>query len=719
MPAKETVSIDVRAELKALQADLQKAGNLTEGQAQKMIIGVEKRVQAAERAAKSLEATQRKSVNAAREAEKAAAAAASAADKRAGGAIKALEKLGALGGGPLQGVTGGIGDLADMFEGASAAGGGAAIAAGAAAAAFLAIGVAVVGGASAIHGFIGSADPLIARLKEIEGSEGLPPATIEALDEYRQSSLGAEVAASRLHVTVSGLAAGAFEPAMDALGGLLIKVNDFAEGSGGAMVQVLQDISEAGQTMLPVVTLGGSKVASWALGLDDLGSSGRDAARDLRDTAAAGHEAAKGIDATKEAADRAKAALDGAKFLREVQEGLDFAGTGAGSAVTAAFQQAERIQQAAADKVNGLELQSGPWYEAMSADIERQAQSQIDAIMSAAKVADAKPKSGGAGGKDPEIERLEAAARAQAEHSAAVKAAANEDARVLMDAQATAAAMMDAYIEQQRTAGEAVEARVRREIAAIQTLPVAIEQQEALVTAAKDQGARDQAEIVAESGRALMAQLDVEIAKSEAVAAAVKHAQADLALSIVDGVGQLADAFGGLVEEGSDAHKALFVASQLAGLAQVGVATGVGIANALLLPPPAVPFAVAGAIATGAVAAATVGAATITGLDSMASGGFPDRPDVYASGGWTGPSDHFPVLASDGEAFINRRGTRMLGPEGVDALNRGQAPGGTAVSVTLKYGPKALGTVLADTTKSDKGLRRTIRKSGAVAGHKR
>ncbi len=208
--------------------------------------------------------------------------------------LGSLQRVAEKSAGMMGGVFGDVADvLFDVAGGISESGGAIGslgVAAGIGAAGVAAIGIAALGGASAIHDMVMGAEALQKRLGEISGSEPLPPETTEALDDYRQTALGAEAASADLKVQVAGLAAAAFEPAMAAAAGLLGRLDDLLP-SADALTGTLDTMTNVGRAGVAVFTLGASEAVAYALGLRDLEEDGRAAAAALDDLAAAGTRA--------------------------------------------------------------------------------------------------------------------------------------------------------------------------------------------------------------------------------------------------------------------------------------------------------------------------------------------------------------------------------------------------------------------------------------------
>lgn len=136
-------------------------------------------------------------------------------------------------------------------------------------------------------------------------------------------------------------------------------------------------------------------------------------------------------------------------------------------------------------------------------------------------------------------------------------------------------------------------------------------------------------------------------------------------------VGQLATT---LAREGSTAQ---FVISKAFSLGQIGIARATGIANALLLPPPAQPAAIAAANITAGIAAAQVAASSI----KFENGGFVGG----LSGATSGPDNRVATIR-DGEMILNASQQKTL----LDAINGGAIGGEIVIQIDGKEVARAV-----------------------------
>ncbi len=236
----------------------------------------------------------------------------------------------------LGGVFGDIGGAMSTFiESGSKAGtvlggtaGMAAMAAGAIAGVTLALGF----GAMQVAEFIGGADEMIDRLEQIAGSEALPDDTISQLEDWDQAALGAEASATRLKVVLAGELAGAFIGAAHVAAVAADNLADAAEWAGhlGERLEWTQGVV---RLTTGALSLGGTELARWALGLDELAESASESADGLVDLA---EGAALSTTAMNEA-------IRVTESFVAIQEAAILAMTGASSAEIAHFRALELL----------------------------------------------------------------------------------------------------------------------------------------------------------------------------------------------------------------------------------------------------------------------------------------------------------------------------------------------------------------------------------------
>lgn len=305
MSANEKVSVEWEVKLNELTAALQKAGNISENEAKRMVIAVDRQFQASKKAGQDAAKALKASKSGADDMKKSLAAAGQLASSFGGslGAMGATANAAGTSLANLAGpVLGSVGVAAGITVGAVAA---------------LAYGI--VQGAEGVNAYIDAADPLIERLKQISGSKPLPPSAVAALDHYRQSSLGAEAASDRLHVEVAALATEFAGPLLDAFTGFVGELADFAEQDGPTIIAIFDDFAMITRVVQGVLTLGGTELVRYAVGLNGLEAAGHAAAAGLDDTARAAAEANARLSAGEKIAGIAAEALLAATGATDAQ----------------------------------------------------------------------------------------------------------------------------------------------------------------------------------------------------------------------------------------------------------------------------------------------------------------------------------------------------------------------------------------------------------------
>jgi len=122
-------------------------------------------------------------------------------------------------------------------------------------------------------------------------------------------------------------------------------------------------------------------------------------------------------------------------------------------------------------------------------------------------------------------------------------------------------------------------------------------------------------------------------------------------------------------ESGKRAARNAYAVSRLAAATEIGINTAIGVSQALELPPPAVPFGVAAALATGAAAGARLAAVPAP---------------KFHSGGEVG-SDEVRIVAQRGEVVVPReRVQQMGGASAVDRQLRSGSAAPTMVQVRIE-----------------------------------
>lgn len=310
----------LKAEMKAAEKAAKDATKAAEKAAKDAARAVEKAAKDAQRATEKAAAEAKADFN------KATAGAAAFASSLGG----PFARLGSLANSALK-------PIADVSIGMESMGG---VALGATAV-FAGLAVGTYALATGLHAFIEGADGAIKRLDAISGTPPLPADSIKSLDRYRQSALGAEAQADRFKVQVAALAAEAFEPAMAALGGLIVEMNK-AVPSVQEFGQDVEAVKLVTRSLLATFTLGISEALRFAIGLDDLAAEGR--------------AAAEGLDDTDRAATALAAHMSAAEKIVEIQADALLAMTGASDGMQAAFKQTEAIDKATQEYIATLDL---------------------------------------------------------------------------------------------------------------------------------------------------------------------------------------------------------------------------------------------------------------------------------------------------------------------------------------------------------------------------
>lgn len=250
-----TATVNVRAELAGLRRDLQSAGDLTEGQAQAMVISLEKRLKAAEKAAKATAKASKEAKDGAKDLER--------AEREASRGIEALGKaLAEQFGGPISKLA----DLSTNTAGAIGVLG---------ASAFAAVG-AVGALALGAKGLADSAVEARDRLLELGADAEIPAASLDSLAAY-------EAASGELQKQIDLLTVAVGSELADALTDVALLAADvvrvFGEWSAASedLTTWVGTVTDAAQGFARVGTAIGS------LGLSELFLAQADAAREAAD----------------------------------------------------------------------------------------------------------------------------------------------------------------------------------------------------------------------------------------------------------------------------------------------------------------------------------------------------------------------------------------------------------------------------------------------------
>lgn len=523
----EIVSLGFEADLAKYRAEVAKIPGITKSESGKMVKEWVAAWKANDKAAR----------DGAEEMKRAQKEAADAAKKHAGEAERAWKDQQTNISKVADKFTGGMaGDFEDLAGAVGSSGAAAALSV----AAFAVLAAGVVAGAGKIHEFIGSADQLVDRLEQIEGARGIPQDSIDALDEYRQTSLGAEAASARLQVRVAGLAAAAFEPAMATLTGFLGRL-DAVVPSAQAVTEEIDAIQRVARVAMGILTLGVSEVGRYALGLDQLDDEGRAAAEGLRDVAAAAEEA--------------NTALAAGEAFLDMQREAVVVMTGATSAQIAMFKAVEQVDEITRKQLDTLDLSSERYRENADAIFES-GEIRKKQIVAEYEEGEAKKQTTEALRRKAEAERRAAdearkateaeADRQEVQHTALAAERDLVDARVAAS-QATNT-MRQKYAAAFASEAAEIDARVAAEIAAIDATSASYAEKQAWITAARDQGAIDRAALADKEAAA-----EAEAAKK--AADAKKAAQKEITDAALQAAAVTFDIIDKLAEHQIEANK--------------------------------------------------------------------------------------------------------------------------------------------------------------------
>ena len=241
-----------------------------------------------------------------------------------------------------------------------------------------------------------------------------------------------------------------------------------------------------------------------------------------------------------------------------------------------------------------------------------------------------------------------------------------------------------------------------------EALTLALEKRDkALAFNAMDQQLKSMDETVKATDRMMTQVIDNMKEGSEEIK---KYTDAAFSVSseVADSIEEVSGNLMSMTKEGSTAYRVLFAAQKAAAIAGITVDTAEGVASALTLPPPWGEIAAASRVAVGASQIATVVATSIGGGAQMPIGGV--------------APDHTGGIVAPGEGVLTRQTVARIGEQGVRDLNSGGGGGGGQTVVQLRYGPRALETVMVDTIarpgKARSGIRSLAGRRDAVAGHR-
>lgn len=386
--ASGVVDMEILLRTERLLADLRKIPGVADAEARKMAAAMSREWAKAEQAsakaqAKMAQDAQRASAKAEQEWSKGTEAIAKKVASRFGG-------VGA--------------DLLDLAGSAGGALGTVGVAASAAAAGVAVLATAVVGGATAVVGLINSAEEARDRLEGMSAVAPLSADTIDALDDWKETSRAASVASDVLLAKVGGLAAAGFGPAAKAatalaseMSGLLPSVDTLTES-----IDTLQTVTRG---MAAVLSLGVTEILRYVAGFDDL--------------VVAGDQAAEALTRFEETQKLLAAHAPVAQRMLEITEAAVLAETGASSARKGLLAATEAVDATTQEYVASLQTLNLSEEEA--------------AIMAEAAIEIGEKRKGQL---LDEVEATEAAAAAAKRKAAADKAAAEaarQHAKVLAD----------------------------------------------------------------------------------------------------------------------------------------------------------------------------------------------------------------------------------------------------------------------------------------------
>lgn len=222
-------SLTIKAELSQLRREIQESGALTEGETKRMLVALERRIQANTNAAKAAaKATRDAMRQTAKDAERAAAEVERAWDRGLDGLKNSAEKVASMVGGPVGDVADIVLDLGEKLastEGAlGAVGAGAGIA-------LAAIGAVVVGTKELADAASEAEERLIAEGKAAE----IPPEARAGVQHYRDEAAALRDELDLLTVTLGGGVAGGLADVAREMRGAILVGRDFTAFLGEAV----------------------------------------------------------------------------------------------------------------------------------------------------------------------------------------------------------------------------------------------------------------------------------------------------------------------------------------------------------------------------------------------------------------------------------------------------------------------------------------------------
>lgn len=219
-----TATVNIRAELAGLRQDLQSAGDLTEGQAQAMVISLEKRLKAAEKASRAAS----KAANDTKAAERELARVAKEADKALADQHRGIEALGKAVAEQFGGPISKLADLSTSTAGAVGAVGAAGFAA------VAGVGALAAGAKRLADAAVEARD----RLTEQGLAAAIPPSAAASLADYETAGQTLRNELDLLTVTIGSGLAGAIGDAANVTADLLAGFRDLANAAEDANTEL-------------------------------------------------------------------------------------------------------------------------------------------------------------------------------------------------------------------------------------------------------------------------------------------------------------------------------------------------------------------------------------------------------------------------------------------------------------------------------------------------
>jgi len=296
-----------------------------------------------------------------------------------------------------------------------------------------------------------------------------------------------------------------------------------------------------------------------------------------------------------------------------------------------------------------------------------------------------------------QIAEVERAGEAADQVSALIAAAEERRVRDLTALQVAEIAKVQAAQDQAMSAQESavkagsdrLQAEIEKSISAIgdlvdtATSAVIARQQDAAAQLA------DQRDAEVEAARTMadrhLERIDAAEEAGKLTASAAEKERRAVKASVEEQSRQIVDGYNSQIDAAEKAAMAAYRVAQASAIVQVAIASALNYVELVGAFAYLGPFAPAAAAAvTVPVAAAAV--ATIAGTP----------PPEFPSGGLVSP-DHVVIAAEPGEGVVSRRGMQQLGPDGLRQLNAGGSAGGGPAVLQVRWGPRILDEVVAET----------------------